>query len=283
MLKNNAESYKAQTMMNSQYTNKCPVCNGTGYMLQEISTDESKAVYGDNRLVPYACICTHCNGGHAEKVERIKKHAEIPPAYYDSNLSMFNWDIYMDEQGKKLDLSLQRKYIESFVEHFNEWEKTGVGLYICSKTRGSGKTFLASCICNSLIEKYPMNTKFVSASELIDIQKNASETGTEYERDPIALLCNCKLLVIDDLGQKQTGADWLNDILFRIIDNRTQKKLVTIITSNFEMRELQLESRTVGRIDENCKRIPLPEFCVRSRVGKQKQLELFGKLGLINR
>lgn len=262
-------------------TNKCPVCHGSGYELKDMSTPETRKVYGDDRLITFAIPCSYCNGGHVEKVERMKEHANIPSAFYDSDLSKFDWDIYQDNQGKKIDISKQRKIVESFIEQFAIWEKRGIGLYIHSKMKGSGKTFLASCICNSLISKYPMNTKFVSASELIDIQKKGTDTGSEYDRDPIELLCNCKLLVIDDLGQKQSGSDWTNDILFRIMDNRMQKKLITIITSNISIAELQIDDRIVDRINKICSPIPIPEFCVRSREARQNQVDLFKELGLI--
>lgn len=272
---------EANILRSVNSSNKCPKCHGSGYEEAWISNEFTRETYGDDRKLLYGIPCSYCNGGHAQKVERFKEGANIPTAFYKSKLSAFDWDIYQDNQGKKIDTSKQREIITSFIDKFEVWEKRGIGLYIFSRMKGSGKTFLASCICNSLIEKYPMKTKFVSASELIEIQKQGKNTGTEYERDPIELLCDCKLLVIDDLGQKQSGADWTNDILFRIMDNRMQKKLITIITSNISIAELQIDDRIVDRINKICSPIPIPEFCVRSREAKQNQIELFKELGII--
>lgn len=264
------------------FSNKCPKCHGSGWEYVDISTEYTRETYGDDRKLEYAIPCSYCNGGHAEKVELFRKGAKIPTAYYKSKLSEFDWNIYQDNQGKQIDTTKQRRIVKEFIDQFEAWERRGMGLYIHSKMRGSGKTFLASCICNSLIEKYPMKTKFVSASELIEIQKQGTSTGTEYERDPIEMLCDCKLLVIDDLGQKQSGADWTNDILFRIMDNRMQKSLVTIITSNLSIAELQIDDRIVDRINKVCISIRIPEFCVRSREARQNQIELFQELGIID-
>lgn len=277
-MKNNVQNMSDST---NSLTNKCPRCGGSGYEVVEKSTEESREVYGDDRLIEYAVPCSYCNGGHAQRVQERREHTNIPSAFYDSRLCDFDWTIYQDNQGHAVDLTKQKTIVESFIEKYDVWKKRGIGLYLYSHMRGSGKTFLASCICNELISKYPMNTKFVSASELIDLSKKGTTTGSEYDKDPIELLCNCKLLCIDDLGQKQSGSDWTNDILFRIMDNRMQKQLVTIITSNIPIQELQIDDRIVDRINKICSPIPLPEFCVRSREAKKNQVELFKELGII--
>ena len=268
-------------LMSYSSNSSCPICHGLGYVFPQITNEFTKQVYGDERLIEFSKPCSYCNGGHAQKVRERKERANIPSSFYTSSINDFIWDLYKDNHGNIINTSKQRQIVESFIDKFDTWQKRGVGLYIYSKMRGSGKTYLASCICNSLINKYPMNTKFVSASELIDIQKKGLNTGTEYDVDPIKLLCDCKLLVIDDLGQKQSGADWTNDILFRIFDNRYQEKLITVITSNIPILDLSLDDRVVDRINSMCSPLPLPEFCVRSREAKNNQIQLFRELGLI--
>lgn len=277
-MKNNEKNTLISTDC-SHDSSVCPVCRGGGWEIYEESNEYTKSIYGNDTPVSFARPCTYCNGGHAERVKETKQRANIPSAFYDSRLSGFDWNIYTDDQGKTIDVSKQKQIVESFIEKYDVWEKRGIGLYIYSQMKGSGKTFLASCICNELIAKYPMNTKFVSASELIEYSKK----GSQYDIDPIELLCRCKLLCIDDLGQKQTGSDWTNDILFRILDNRMNKKLVTIITSNISIQALQMDDRTTDRINRICSPIPLPEFCVRSREAKQNQVELFKELGIIRK
>lgn len=262
--------------------NKCPKCGGSGYVLVKKSTQREIDVYGKGITAEYAEKCPVCNGGHTEKVEEVRKKADIPTAYYEKNYEAFNWNLYRNDKGEPIDTREQKKFVDSFVRDFKRWEERGIGFYIYSRTKGSGKTFLASCICNELMELNAIRTKFVSASNLLNIAKSADANALDkYERDPIGLLCNCKLLVIDDIGQKNTGNEWMTDILFRILDERTQAKRVTILTSNIKMSELNLDDRVIDRINKACQLLPLPEYCVRAKESTANKLELFKELGLM--
>lgn len=252
-------------------------------MLVRKCTAREREVYGEGVTAEYAEKCPSCNGGHVEQVQEVKKRADIPAAYYDKDYTAFNWDIYRDDKGNPVNTSEQKKYVDSFVRDYETWEEDGVGFYIYSRTKGSGKTFLSSCLCNELMEKYAIRTKFVSASNLLNIAKGADEKALDkYDRDPIGLLCNCKLLVIDDIGQKNTGGEWLTDILFRILDERTQNKRMTILTSNVKISELSFDDRIIDRINKACMLLPLPEYCVRAKESNANKIALFKKLGLMN-
>lgn len=239
----------------------CPTCQGEGRICYSSSPDGYEGVLAD-----FAQPCPTCKGGLQKKAETMKKFSEIPTAFYDKKYSAFNWDIYKDSKGNNIDLSKKRKAVEDFLKHYKKWKSKGYGLYIHSKTKGSGKTFLASCLCNELMELYGIKTKFVRATELLDrAQSGDKESPDEYKREPIKLLCNCEMLVIDDIGQKKTGADWMNEILFRIIDERMTKRLVTIFTSNLSIAELQVDERTISRINKVSVSMGLPEFDVRAK------------------
>lgn len=260
----------------------CPECHGTGYVVRRMVTDISREVYGEARAVEYALPCPLCHGGHAQKVETMRTLAEIPRAFYDKKYDSFDWTLYRDAEGNPMDLSRQKRFVDSFISSFEMWDERGLGLYIWGHVKGCGKTFLASCICNELMGKYAMGTRFISTTNLLNIAQSADRSGrTEWERDPIGFLCSCKLLVLDDLGQKNTGAEWLTDILFRITDERMQKKLVTIITSNIRLSELSFDDRVVDRINKICQPIPLPDYCVRAREANDQKASFFRELGLI--
>jgi DNA replication protein DnaC len=126
--------------------------------------------------------------------------------------------------------------------------------------------------------KYKLTTKFVSTSDLLDIAKAEPRQG---EKAPLEVLCECKVLVLDDIGQKNTGTEWLNDILFKIIDARYQKKLVTIFTSNVKVGELNIDDRVRSRIDKLSQLIPLPEYSFRNKEAHEEKLELFKEIGLM--
>lgn len=255
----------------------CPKCKGGGWILVRKSTPRSKQVYQSDIELEYAEPCPYCNGGEAQKVVEIRERANIPATFYDASIENFKWDIYLDEKGNVVDISRQRKFVESFIANYEKWSERGIGFYIYSKVRGSGKTFLASCICNSLMTKYKISTKFVSASNLIDLSKQ-DKPG---EKNPIEVMCECSLLVLDDIGQKTTGEEWMNDLLFKIIEARYQKKLVTLFTSNMKCNELRLDDRVSSRIDKITQNIPLPEYSFRSKAASDEKREFYKEMGLI--
>lgn len=256
----------------------CPKCKGGGVIIARKSTPRSKMVYGDDRLLEYAEPCPYCNGGEKQIVQDIRERANIPASYYDASIGDFKWDIYLDDKGNVIDITRQQKFIESFINSFEKWQERGIGFYIYSKLRGTGKTFLASCICNTLMTKYKIMTKFVSASELINLSKQEAHQG---EKNPIDVMCECKLLVLDDIGQKTTGEDWMNDLLFKIIEARYQNKLITIFTSNMKSNELRVDDRISSRIDKMSQNIPLPEYSFRSKEAYDEKKDFYKEMGLI--
>ena len=256
----------------------CPKCKGGGWITIRKSTQGSKLVYGDDRELEYAEKCPYCNGGEKQIVQDIRERANIPATYYDASIENFKWDIYLDEKKNVVDTSMQRKFVESFINDFEKWQEKGLGFYIYSKTRGTGKTFLASCICNSLMAKYKISTKLlVSASNLI----NLSKQERPGEKNPIDVMCECKVLVLDDIGQKATGEEWMNDLLFKIIEARYQNKLVTLFTANSKCDELRIDDRVSSRINKISQNIPLPEYSFRLKESNEDKARFYKELGLM--
>lgn len=260
---------------------RCPECGGSGWiffqkdgaecMVDGVPTGEPGVAYEFQRR------CPRCNGGQAV-VERRKTQAQIPAAFYDVAIGDFDWTIYEDADGHKIDTTMHRRLVDSFLSYPEEYEELGIGLYIWSNTRGCGKTFLASAICNTLIAEKHKRTLFASASDLIAYDK---ESNDKYSTDQIQRLCDADLLVIDDLGQQNNGNKWLEDILYRILDYRMQRKMLTIVTSNMALERLPFDDRITDRLEKMTYKLPLPDFCVRTRESNQKKRELMKRLGII--
>lgn len=272
----------------SESDNTCKRCGGTGmYVYMQLASEYAKEndkphLYGDKDwMVPVGRKCPFCNGGFADDVIKARKSADIPTSFYDKRLKDFDWEIYVGDTGAKEDTRALRQGVQAFIDKFKEFEEVNMGFYIWSRTKGSGKTFLASCICNELMYAQAIKTRFVSASELIDIatsgDKNAND---EYKRNPMKLLNECKLLVIDDIGQKVTGAEWLDDILFKLLDYRMTNKRMTLFTSNCPINELRFNERTIDRVNRLSMPCKIPEICVRDKEVNEARASLIGRLGL---
>lgn len=252
--------------MKSKYN--CPVCRDTG-----IETYEGDSLPGWTPYI-YARDCTACGGKVArekEAIERIERSG-IPDRFRrDCELSSFKADVYKDYNGDEIDISKKMAVARSFVERFLEWEQEGRGLYIYSKTKGSGKTFLASCICNSLILRHAVNVRFVSASDLLDISKDDAALNG---------LIKAKVLVLDDLGQKTGGSAWMNDVLFKLLDERYKSKRVVLYTSNVLLDQLPFDERILDRIRDTTLTLKLPEIAVRSNGSVKKTRDFMRRMGL---
>lgn len=263
--------------MLSNGTYKCKCCHDTGMIL--VTKVCGADVYGEDKPLVFTQPCPKCNGGHEIQVQKVRQRANIPHSFYASKLSDFDWAAYKNEKDEVVDLSKQKQFVDSFVDNFPKWQEQGLGLYFWSGIRGTGKTYLASCVCNELMARYHMVTKFVSASDLINLDQEGKKNN--YEKNPIDVLSECMLLVIDDLGQQKTGEAYLDDILFRIIDHRYQNKLVTMITSNIELKKLRLDDRVSDRLNKMCQPIPLPDISFRQKESNQNKRDFFKDMGLM--
>jgi len=272
----------------SSIQNKCEYCHGTGiYMFTQKASVYAQEnglnhIYGNKDFdVWVSKKCPFCDGGFAEDVKEVRKNSDIPSSFYDKRMKDFDWNAYVRDDGTMIDTTPTQRGVEAFINQFDAWEKKNIGLYICGKTKGSGKTFLASCICNELMYSKAIRTRFVRASELIDISQSGDKNAyDEYKRNPMKLIYECKFLVIDDLGQKNTGKEWLEDELFKLLDYRMTNGRMTIITSNLDIKQLPFNERIKDRLEKITVEMHLPEVCVRTKEARENRQKLFKELGL---
>lgn len=203
-----------------------------------------------------------------ETVERRKSRSMMPPEYVYKRGRDFIWTNYGESTGT------QRKIANAFVEKFPEFRKEGRGLYICSKTKGSGKTLLACCVANEVMERNDMSVKFVSVTEYIELLKGK----TDQEKEIVRSIFDCGLLILDDIGAEVTAKDWVNSAVFRLVDQRDKNMLPTIYTSNYEMDELPEDERTVNRIFGHSIPVIMPEFSVRRMKAKKATGEFLERI-----
>ena len=288
MTESKGRTTQTQKPSSTPIYDKCPKCRGTGFVIVEMLMSEyarryrGDHIYGQRDFMTNVGVpCPQCSGGFVEKVETAKKFSGIPNTFYDKRLKSFDWNIYKDDSGNIINTATAQKIVKSFVENFDAWEKRNIGLYIVSETKGSGKTFLASCICNEIMYANAIRTRFIKASDILNISKSGNPNSRdEEERDPMKLIYECKFLVIDDLGQKNTGLTWLEDELFNILDTRMTNKRMTLITSNVPIGNLQFNERLTDRISKMCYTIRLPEVSVREIESMNDKKDLLTEVGL---
>ncbi len=121
--------------------------------------------------------------------------------------------------------------MKAYVENFPELRKSGKGLLLYGNV-GTGKTYMAACIVNALIDKgYPcLMTNF---SRLTNQIAGMWDGKQEY----IDSLAQFALVAIDDLGVER-DTEYMNENVTTIIDSLYRAKVPLIITSNHTPKQL---------------------------------------------
>ena len=98
----------------------------------------------------------HTEGKAAQKKEADfrKERSRIPLEYKDLMAKDFKWGIY------GVNLNKEQGKILQYITRYEEFREKGMGLYIHSGTKGSGKTMLACCVLNEISSRYYGSVKF---------------------------------------------------------------------------------------------------------------------------
>ena len=161
------------------------------------------------------------------KIEAILGKSGIKKRYLSRSFENF---IVNDVNRKAYEIA------KSYVDHWQENKDKGEGLYF-EGTCGTGKTHLAVAIAMKLINQgVPVICK-TSIDLLASIKQSYERDSTVNEEDVIEAYNTVDLLVIDDLG-KERATEWSVPILYRIINDRYENMLPTVITTNYNTDDL---------------------------------------------
>jgi DNA replication protein DnaC len=157
------------------------------------------------------------------------------------------WRFEMDTDPGNPIAKTCRKYVD-------EWDKIraeNIGI-IFYGTKGSGKTFYASCIYNALKDRH-VTVGFSSAPNLMNIMGQWDKT------EIFDAIKRAQMLVIDDIGAERDNS-YSAELMYSIIDARYKTGKPTIVTTNLDIDDMKTEqdmwrSRIYDRILEMC---PIP-------------------------
>ncbi|MEY8381953.1 ATP-binding protein [Christensenellaceae bacterium 44-20] len=137
-----------------------------------------------------------------------------------------------------------------YVANFAQMRADGKGLLLFGDV-GVGKTFLAACIVNALINQ-GVPCLMTNFARLTNTLSGMFEGKQEY----IDKLNSFPLVVIDDLGAER-DTEYVGEIVHNIIDSRCREGLPLIITTNLDGKELEnpkdiRKRRVYSRLFEMC-------------------------------
>lgn len=232
-----------------------PLSNKT--LVSEVNVkDENYGSLADYQIEGYG-IATFAERGEVNGKFR-KAYVMMPFDYLDKRSCDFDWDYYPDNGIKKI-----KDIVNSFILNFSEFRKAGKGLYIHSKAKGSGKTLLSCILANELLERVSLNIKFITVLDFIEMTKKGFKS--EKAAEDIENLRNATVLILDDIGV-QMSKEWVDTVLYRLIDHRASNRLVTIFTSNIEADKLKIDERIIQRIEKMTIPVHFPEVSVRKKI-----------------
>ena len=153
-----------------------------------------------------------------KKIQRLFSAAKVPRLYEG-----VSWDDYRltDDNSEAVTAV---KYIM----------KPGTkGLFVYGP-RGTGKTMLVSILANEMT-KNGQTVLFSSVPDLLEDIRESYNKKTSDKTIRAAREVSC--LILDDLGAEHI-TEWVGSQLFSLLNHRYNERLKTIITSNYNRKEL---------------------------------------------
>ena len=183
---------------------------------------------------------------------------------------MLDWNFENDD-GR----APQMHYAHRYVEQWQTMRAENLGLLLWGGV-GTGKSFLAGCIANALME-LEVPVRMTSFSRIMN-ELNNSLSGRD---EVVDRLCRFPLLIIDDFGMER-GTEYALEQVYNVVDSRYRSRKSLIVTTNLTLDEIRHPQNTAhARIYDRILEMCVPVSCIGASFRKenaQKKLEYMKSL-----
>ncbi|MCK4042172.1 ATP-binding protein [Streptococcus suis] len=201
-------------------------------------------------IIRTACKCDRDRAEQEKQREKLLKQDRLRQnCFISKNQIAYTFENADEDTDKDI-----IKKAQNYVKHFEEMRKDNVGLLLYGNV-GSGKTYLACAIANSIITKYSYTVKMRNFAQILnDLQKG----GFNLDRNEyIEQITSPTLLILDDFGIER-NTEYALEQIYNVINARYLKARPTIITTNLNFKDIEKEredimlGRIYSRIIEMC-------------------------------
>ncbi len=231
----NTHGYREDYMEPQYY---CPICRDSTFVEKD-----GKSLYCQcflNLLRDCAC-------------EEINKLSPLKLSTFETfSLDYYSYDSDQGGVSPYANLSKIFNYCQNYAHNFDENSRS----LLMRGATGLGKTHLSLAIANELLNKGYYVVYVSAPSILSELEKAHFDREREEESSLRDTLCDCDLLILDDLGTEYSNPFTKAEV-YNIFNERLLRNKPTIINTNMTLRELELaySQRFVSRILGSCSRL----------------------------
>lgn len=234
-------------------------------------------IFGEQRTVRCICRCDQekqaAEKAARERERQLQRIQRLRIEGFDK-AEMQRWTFDTDDRQQPQVTRAMRAYVDGFPD----FRDSGSGLLLYGSV-GTGKTFAAACVANALIDR-GVPVLMTNFSRIINRIQSSFDGRQEY----IDSFNAFDLLIIDDLAaERQT--EFVNEIVYSVIDARYRTGLPMIITTNIPAQQMERETdlarqRIYSRILERCHPIKVEGGDRRKKAMRDGFAEMQRRLGL---
>jgi len=206
----------------------CSICGGMGFVTLDVPLGHPQ--FG--RAVPCQC--------QQEAIEE-RRLANLRAVSQLDALSNQTFDSFLpDGIGLTDD---KRRNLRLGHDRCLEFAQDPAGWILLRGGYGCGKTHLAAAIANYQLA-HGRPAIFITVPDLLDFLRATFAPGSPVGFDErFQQIKSTSLLILDDFGA-ESGTSWAQEKLFQILNYRYNGRLPTVITTNYELEEIELRVRS---------------------------------------
>ena len=230
------------------------------------------ALMGKNKH-PIECSCQRIERAKQEALISQQKHSDLMrqlKAEGFSDPAMLDWK-FENDNGR----SPQMCHAHRYVEQWQTMRAENLGLFLWGGV-GTGKSFLAGCIANALMEQ-EVPVRMTSFARILN-ELNSSFSG---RNEVVDKLCRYPLLIIDDFGMER-GTEYALEQIYNIVDSRYRSRKPLIVTANLTLDEIRHPQDTAhARIYDRLLEMCIPVSCIGVSFRKENAQEKLKRMKLL--